>query len=291
MNAFVLLMIVVVTTAGYLVDIGLLPRVAKYLPEILSGIALLIVIALGARIRFRFVRPAYWFAFGAVALIMVCGALANSLESGPLFAGLRNYLRAVPFFFLPAVYAFNERQVRNQLMLLLVLCLLQLPLAIDQRMHTLSSGSGSGDGTMGTLQGSGLLSVFLISASCILTAKLLRREIKWLHFLPLFVCLLLPTTINETKATVFLLPVGILTTFIAGSKRGSRLKNAIVATSLLALFGAIFVPVYDYYIEYRYILYGKQAPSIVDFFSEKGKFETYVSKGAVRQLVRPKRAA
>lgn len=275
MNGFVLLMILVVTTSEYLERIGLLPHLVKYLAEIISAITLLLVVILGTRNRFQFVRPAYWFAFGAVALTIICGTLANSLEPGPLFAGMRSYLRAVPLFFLAAVYAFSERQIRSQLVLLLVLGLAQLPIAIEQRLKTAAGGGGSGDATAGTLGVSGVLSIFLISSLCILTAAFLKKKFKAILFLPLFLLLLIPTTMNETKGTVLFLPVGLLITFVAASQRGTRLKNAVLATSLLIVAGAVFVPVYDYYASQQ--PYGTP---IAEFFSDKSRFERYVSKDA-----------
>ncbi len=205
---------------------------------------------------------------------MICGALANSLEPGPLFSGIRAYLRPIPLFFLAAVYAFSERQIRTQLLVLLFVGLSQLPIAIHQRLTTMRTGGFSGDLTAGTLLLSGYLSIFLVSALCVLTAAFLRKQIKAIVFLPLFILLLIPTTINETKSTVLFLPIGLLVTFIAGSQRGTRLKNAIVGTSLLIVAGAIFIPVYDYHAN-------RQAgTSIVEFFSDQKTFERYVSKDA-----------
>jgi hypothetical protein len=66
-------------------------------------------------------------------------------------------------------------------------------------------------------------------------------------FFPLFFALLLPTMINETKATVLLLPVGLLTTVVAGAPRGMRVKVFSLGVTLLLVFGAIMVPVYDYF--------------------------------------------
>jgi hypothetical protein len=272
MNSFVLSMIAIVTTFGYLAQVNLLPRVAKFLPEIITAITLLLVVTYGARNRFQFVRPAYWFVFGAAAVTFACGAVANALEAGPLIAGMRNYLRAAPLFFLPAVYAFSERQIRSQLSLLVVLCLVQLPIAMHQRI---SGGGATGDRTVGTLMVSGFLTIFMVCAICVLTAAFLRKQIRLQNFLLLFLLMLAPTTINETKATVLFLPIGLLITFIAGSQRGARLKNALVATNLLIIAGAIFVPIYDYYASHA-----KYGTPIVEFFTERAKFERYVSKDA-----------
>jgi len=275
MNTFVLLMIFASCTVEYLTQAGLLPHGVKYSAEIISGLTLIMVVILGARNRFQFVRAAYWFAFAAVAATITCGIVANAMVSGPVFAGMRNYLRAVPLFFLPAVYAFSERQIRTQLWVLLLLSLGQLPIAIHQRLTRVSTGGASGDTTAGTLMGSGLLSIFLICVICVLTGAFLKKRIRMTPFLVLFVLLLIPTTINETKATVLLLPVGLLVTFVAGSERGTRLKNAAIATALIMIAGSIFVPIYDYYASLK-----GNGTSITDFFADKEKLETYVDKDA-----------
>ena len=201
----------------------------------------------GYRNRFQFVRPIYWLIFGALGLVAVCGAVVNQVEPGPLFAGIRNYLRALPFFFLPAVLAMKERQLRVQLLVILALCALQLPLAWYQRM-SMPPNRATGDFTFGTLMDSGILSVFLICAACVLTGFYLRRRISLRLYIPLLLLILLPTTLNETKATLVLLPIGLMLTFYAGSARGTRLKNMLLSVIVLAGFMAIFIPIYDYFI-------------------------------------------
>jgi len=120
MQPLALLMIVCVTMVPYLSEgdgwgrMAILPGPAKYAPEIIGGLALLCVIAFGIRDRFRFVRPAYWAIFGLLAICVAASAVANSLQPGPLFSGMRSYLRAIPWFLVPAVFAFSEQHVRTQ---------------------------------------------------------------------------------------------------------------------------------------------------------------------------------
>jgi hypothetical protein len=211
-----------------------------------------------------------------MAIVIVCGILANSEAPGPVFAGLRSYMRAVPFFFLPAVYAFSERQIRSQLLLLLLICVPQLPIAYSQRSAHLAEGGATGDTTTGTLMGSGLLSIFCVCAACVLTGMLLRKRIKLLPFLVLFILLILPTTINETKATLVFLPLGLLATFILSSERGLRVRNGMLALFLLGTFAAIFVPIYNYYINKR--TYSRTP--ITEFFTNEDQFGRYMSKGS-----------
>jgi len=274
-NALVLTIITIVVTWGYLVRTYDLPRQLILLPEALSGIVILLLIVLGVRSRFGFVRPGYWLAFGGLGATMVFGAVVNAVDSGAMIAGMRDYLRAVPLFFLPAVYAFSERQVRRQMAWILVLCLPQLPLAIFQRQRALSFGNPSGDDVSGTLLYSGLLSLFLISIVCVATAALVRRRISLWLFVPLFMLLVLPTAINETKMTIIVLPLALMAVCILGAPPRARMRNAALAMMLLAMFGALFVPIYDHFI----VKQQYEVP-IAEFFADKDRMGRYMGEGA-----------
>jgi hypothetical protein len=274
MQFVILAMIVAVMAFQYLVQLEWVPSLFNYLPEILALVACVAVVLVGVQTRFQYVRPVYWLVFGALALVMVCGVVINSLEPGPLFAGIRTYLRAVPFFFLPAVLLFTERQVRSQLLLLLVFCVVQAPLAWAQRLGPLANEFTGGDSVMGSVMDSGILSMFLISAACVLTAFYLRRRIPFVPYLVLLLLCLAPTTMNETKITLVMLPVALMVTFYAGSARGTRLKNMLLGLIIIAGFLAIFIPIYDYFIA------PKWGYGILDFLTMEGRVERYLSSGA-----------
>src|SRR5690606_7227058 len=129
MQKLALFMIVAVTTVEFFVvgdkweRFRWLPKPLAYLPELTGVAAIVLVVALGVQTRFRFVRPTYWIVFGLLLLTAAAGAIANNVEAGVRFAGLRNYLRALPWFFIPAVYLFGDRILRQQLRWLLVICL------------------------------------------------------------------------------------------------------------------------------------------------------------------------
>jgi hypothetical protein len=185
-------------------------------------------------------------------------------------------LRAAPLFFLPAVLPMTEEQLKRQLKLLLTLAFVQLPVAVYQRWVQMSAGRYSGDPVQGTLLDSGVLSIFLVCAALVLTGVLLKRRIGRVRYGVLLLLLLFPTTINETKVTVILLPFGLLTALILGADQGKRLRYAGIALALLVAFGAIFVPIYDKMEEsdpYKI--------NIVDFFTNEQQLNRYlVSKDA-----------
>jgi hypothetical protein len=248
-----------------------LPPIIRFLPEAASGFVVLYVLVAGTRDRFQWVAPKYWLFFGAMALVMLCGIIINNPGAGPVISGMRLYLRAAPMFFLPAVLPMTEEQLKRQLKLLLGLALLQLPVAGYQRWVVMSEGRFSGDAVQGTLTDSGILSIFLICAALVLTGLMLKRRIGWVHYGVLLLLLLLPTTINETKVTVVLLPLGLFAAVILGAERGKRLRYAGIALALLVAFGAIFVPIYDKLEEadpYKI--------DIVDFFTNQQQLDRYL---------------
>ena len=147
MQALVLALLGIATTFGYLKKVGYLPEAAPFLLDILSMFVLVLVLVRGTQSGFRYVRPVYWIIFGAVMLVIACGAIANQVAPGPIVSGLRYYVRGVPFFLLPAVYAFSEHNVMQQLRLMLAVALLQLPISINQRLQNIWVHGSIGDTT------------------------------------------------------------------------------------------------------------------------------------------------
>lgn len=250
MQLLILFMIVAVTTFELLSDgdswgrLDILPGWAAFFPEITGALAIVYVVLEGTRDRFRHVRPEYWMVFGALVISILCGIVVNQVAAGPIVAGVRSYLRAIPFFLLPAAYAFSDRQLRTQVSLVGVIALVQVPMAVEQRM--LSDGSGTGDFITGTLVISSVLSIFLICCISVAAALLTRKYLKPWQFLVLFFLLVIPTMINETKGTLVLLPIGLYLAFMAGSRTsGQKAKYAVAAVAFLAAFVAMFVPMYD----------------------------------------------
>jgi cell division protein FtsW (lipid II flippase) len=249
---------------------GWLPDKADFGLELFGVLALLYVVFAGLRSRFELVRPAYWLVFGALAVTASCGILAAATEPGPIFAGLRNYLRALPWFFVPAVFLYSERDVRKQLKVLLGVAVVQVPIAVWQRLE--SGGSGmSGDYITGTIHISSILSIFLICAACLLAGLAIRKHLKWLSFWVLISLILTPTTINETKGTLILLPIGLLMTYLVAARRGQRLKQMFIAVWALVIFGAAFVPAYDYFENQQ-----ERPRPIAEFVTQEGRLKNYL---------------
>jgi len=284
MQRLTIFMIVVVTLFDFLGsgdrfgNGGFLPSSISYFAELVSAAAMAYVIFAGTRNRFQFVRPAYWLSFGSLLLVIIFALIANHVDSGPIIAGMRSYLRAMPWFFIPAVYAFSEEEVRGQFKVLLAICFIEVPVAVLQRIQTADRSWGfvavTGDWTTGTLGDAGTLSIFLVCAICIITALFERKKLSLFRFILLFFVVLVPTMINETKAMVAFLPLGLLLTFLYASPPEIRYRKVFGGVALLLVFGAVFVPVYDALNADRQ--YGQ---SLGDFFFKEGNVDAYVSTG------------
>ena len=227
----------------------ILPGPAKFLPELLSGVFAVYVISAGLRRKFNTVPIKYLVMFAALTLIVLCGVLSNGVASGPILAGMRYYLRGLPFFFLPAVMDLKDWQLRRYLYFILGLSFLQVPLSMYQRYALESTGHETGDGVMGTTQSSGGLTLLLICVVCVLAAAMLRGRIGKVAFTVMFVILAIPVSINETKITAFLFPPALLATFLIASAPGKRVRVFIAGLGLIAIGGALFVPLYNYFNE------------------------------------------
>jgi hypothetical protein len=193
-----------------------------------------------------------------------------------VFGGLRYYLRAMPLFLLPAVLEYDDWQLQRQLKLLFGISLLQLPIAGYQRLLVMRLHHWSGDPVIGTLIISSILSIFLIAGICIMAGLTLKGRLSRFGFVVGFLLLVLPTTINETKGTLFLLPVGLITTLLVGSEPGKRMRIVVGATTLMVLFLAIYIPIYDYFSTRD----NPYPVTIASFFGNEQNVEHYVNQNA-----------
>lgn len=273
MQPLVMMVLFAATVSDFATAKWALPGVLKFVPEMLACIVTVMVLFEGIRKGFALVATKYWLVFGFATFIIVCGILTNSVGTGPILAGMRYYLRAIPLFVLPAVANFSEDQLRRQLKLLTGIGLLQIPFACYQRYVIWYQGRFSGDDVVGTVMGSGVLSVMMIGMVLVLTGFFVHKRISRGRYVLLFLLLLLPTMINETKATVILLPIGLLTAAVIGAPPKKRLRVFGMGASLLVVFGAILIPVYDFVNQKDPY---KNEQHLMDFFTSQKEMDRYM---------------
>ncbi len=245
-------------------------RLFRLAPEMLSAFVLVIVALRIGRRAPIVVSPKYLLFFVVFLLVIMAGVATNAVQPGAIFAGMLIYLRYIPFFLLPVVYDFSEEEIWGQIKLILGLSLLQFPIALFQRFVQFS-GEASGDRIVGTLGLSSNLSIVLISCAAVVMGFYLKKYLSINVFFLIMIMLLIPTMINETTVSLFLIPLALIAPalFIKGT---AKLKYLLQIGGIATVFLIIFVAVYNTY----YTRWGGDVLSIVT----EGKMTEYVYKGA-----------
>lgn len=273
MNKFIYTVFLSVFLLDYLANkLHLVSRYVAWLPELLSMLAMFIIPARFMIIGGKNFPPKSVFFLIFLLFNILLGVVINLEPAAPLIAGLRAYLKALPFFILPFVYDFSSEQISRQLKFLLYLFLMQNPIALYQRLVQ-SRGLLTGDLVTGTLTGSGHLTIVLCCAIAVTMCFYLARMIDLRRFIVIFIFLFIPMTINETKVTVVLLPVALIMPMMSLSEKIS-IRQYIPMFLIGVLSGIAFIAIYDYFISPRWG-YG-----LLEFFTREGRAEGYLYKGA-----------
>jgi hypothetical protein len=119
-------------------------------------------------------------------------------------------------------------------------------------------------------------------------AMVLRGKLSKLVFFCLFPIFVLAMSINETKITVFALPIGLMITAIVGSPPRKRLSMTVYASVLIVVGGVIFVPLYNFFSAFNN--YDIHKGSIQSFLSNPafmaGYLDTKASVGSGKEAGR-----
>ncbi len=254
---------------------GLLHPYFVLVPELLAGIVTLVVLVRimnGTRINFD------W-RYGAVLIVllftMTFAYSVQDVPTGAMLAGVRSYVKYVPFFLLPAVHRFTPRQLQTQLAFLLLLAALQTPLAFYQRFVEFADSMHSGDPVRGTLTTSSGMSMFLICVIAGVVVAYLRGRLRLMTLVLLTAWLFAATTINETKATLLLLPFALLVPVLTMRGKGHVIRRLLPITAVGVLGVTAFVFAYDALIQYR-----QYAGPISEYFTNTNELKYYLYTGA-----------
>lgn len=249
----------------------IIPRQLTWFPDIWAVLILMIVIIVAVRNKRIYHGIFFWLIFVFLLFSTLSALILNMTPVGAIFAGIRNYMKFIPLFLVPAVVSFSEMEIRKQLILISGLSLLQFPVAIYQRMFGQYANQLTGDFTMGTLTDSGVLTVYLCCAIAMTVGFYIKKRIS----LKLFLCLLfvfsIPTMINETKAAIFFIILALFVPVWIGGSQTQRIKRFIGISILGTVLLSIFVPVYDHFMMPRY------GYSIIDFFFMENRVERYLA--------------
>lgn len=253
-----------------------IPRSLTWIPDLLSLLTLLVIILRVVHHEKIVISTKYVFLLTLFLSFAFIGTALNVESGRQIIFGVRTHLKYLPFFLLPAIYDFTPGEVKKQLLLVLGILLLQCPVSILQKVYFLSSGIFTGDVVRGTIGDSGSLSIILVCAAVMVFAFYLRKRIHRRAFYVVMVLLLFPTTINETKVTVVMLPLGLMIpAFLCeGYLSAERKKNILRVVFGLVAFFIVFIPTYNLIIKPY-----KDAPDFVGLFEKKGYLQRYLYKG------------
>lgn len=116
----------------------------------------------------------------------------------------------------------------------------------------------------------------MVSGVAVLTVLYVKRRLSLPVLLIATAFLLLPTTLNETKATVVMLPIAMLVPLFCIRKSERPFRRLLPLATVFAATGIVFVSVYNTLLqEYR-----DPEGSIQEFWLEGGLYD-YVYKGSV----------
>jgi hypothetical protein len=263
MQVLVIALLIQILVIEYLIESrGWISHYAILIPELLSGIAMLVVLVRimgGARIALDW---RYGIFLLALLFTIVFGYLVQDVPDGAMLAGARSYLKFIPFFLLPAVHRFTPRQLQIQLLLVLAIALAETPLALYQRFVEFADSMHTGDPVKGTMTSSSALSMFMVATIAGVVAFYLRGRLKLAALVVLAAWLFLPTTINETKATVLLLPVALLVPVILMRRQGRLLPKLAPILGVGLIAGTAFVITYNILVQH-----GEYGGPLGEFFT------------------------
>jgi len=223
----------------------LIPRQITWLPEVLSIIVLLYLILASAKFKRAPFKAPYILVYLFAGLTFL-GIILNKVDVPVAIAGVRNHLKFLPFFLLPFYYEFSDEFMEKFIKFLLFFSFLQCPVAVLQRLlYETHSGDPVG-GTLGA-HTSGTLSIFCSFIIIFWTAYYFKYQLTSGKYLLGLFLLFLPMGLNETKITMFLIPVIFVSImfFIPEAKRKTK-YFVFIFISVAVLFGT-YRGVYNYY--------------------------------------------
>jgi hypothetical protein len=271
----IILFIPLIFLLDYLaLKLGIIPRALTILPEMFSAIIVTIIVLRIGIDKGIAIGGKYIFLLIILLFHYLSGLFIESVSSGVAIAGARNYLKYLPFFFLPAICGFDENQMRKQMYVILLFAILQCPLTIYQRFVQFSHKMHTGDPVTGMLSTSGLVTVLSSCVIAVLMGFFLKNRLKLSRLIFLVIFLFVPITLNETKVSFIFLPLSILLPIILLPQSEDKFKRLAVIGFIGFIFMSIFVGVYNEFRQAR----AEGFNDIVEFYTQKQQLMDYLYK-------------
>jgi hypothetical protein len=282
MNRLIYLLFIAIFIVEFLYStLGIIPRAATWLPEILAVFACILVSLKSAASGKIYISKIYIYLILLYLTTMFASIAFNGTGLFHTFVGARVHLKYIPFFLLPMVYRVSDKEFKQQLTFILFLLLFQLPVSLVQRMYYSKIGLFTGDVVGGTLLYSGTLSITLVCSIAVVFSLYLKKQITKKYLLLISFWLFLPTTLNETKITVFLLPIALLipALFCEGYLNPGKTRKLLTGCLISLLLLLLFIPIYDY--TRKPLVSTGGAPDFLGIFQKEGYLQRYFFRNTV----------
>jgi hypothetical protein len=260
----------------------LIPRQLTWIPEILSIITILYIIMFAAKNKMFPLQLPYILIYLFILLTFL-GIFLNNIAISVAFSGLRNHLKFLPFFLLPFFYTFSDNFIKKFIILVLLLSFLQGPVSMIQRLVFTSQSGDVVGGTLGA-SASGILSLFCSMVMILWIIIYFRLHIRFIYFTFGLIVLFVPMTLNETKISIFLIPVVFISALLIIPEAKSKARQLIILLLILIIFFSLFKMTYNYY-------YGKDSEHMIETYISNPKkvldyiyFRKYNKSGELNRI-------
>ena len=274
MKTLVVLLILSIFSADYLAtNLEVVSRYATLIVELLSLIIALLLVWRAVTLR-RWEQPRqYLWLLLAFVLSAMIALVAEAVDPGPVISGVRTYFRFLPVFFIAAVYRITEKEMKLFLGIFLFIAALQVPIAFFQRFVQFAHRMHTGDPVTGTAASSNSLTMMLCMAIAVVITLYVYEKLTLPVTMILFGYLAAPTAINETKATLVLLPIATIAPFVFASGIKNKWRKAAPVFGLCVVSVIAFVAIYDMLIASRW------GGTTLSEFLARGDWEWYLYRG------------
>ena len=244
------------------------PRALLFMPELLSGVAFLLIMVELARSGRLQMPGRYVLLTGILFISLLFGLVIAEATTGPLVGGIRLYGKYFIFFLLPIVFRVSEQQLRLQLAAVAAFLVLQLPVTLLQRF--VFYWGESGDEARGTLSTGSMTAIVLMFGLSVVVGMYHHGYLSRTKAALLGLCMLIPPTMAEAKGAFVLLPLAILVPVLfapaSGPGRPMRVAlSALVCVVSLGLFTTLYNSVESTYTRTNDASYHS---SLLEFFRD-----------------------
>lgn len=227
---------------------GILPRQLTWTKDLVILILLLRALILMVE-RKRTLRTPVDVVLG---LFVLAGCVSCLINSTPLIVaalGFRHALKYILFFYVFVYSDFEERFLRRLILVILLIAFVQIPIAIAEyslwrpSLMALGRAMIRPDFVTGTLPrgSSGTLSLFLVSAMCILIGFGMYCKNIRIRALMLTPFLFIPLPFALSRATFLFLPLGVLYLLVKNAGHRTILRFAYGVVLFLVFFSIVYL--------------------------------------------------